>query len=1089
MEKFYTIQEAAKKLGVHIETLRRWDRTGKLKAQRIGNSSHRRYPDSLLQKIKKNAKLLYSESNTGFPSVPFADKVLDFNSSTIPTSDYFTRLVLSVAERVEKLVDCEIIDGPYDKKRDIIGYHLQKNNKKALTYIQTKRQMDLSVQDLKNEVEQLYKNVESGGINRPTKLIFALSIDLNATERDEVRRYCKQFFPQTDLVFWCAKELDQKVKSDHSIMSQFILTGLLELVSYENLEEKRESIRIVKKSVADIDMTVSDSLKGKHLSLDRKIRRTAQLLETRQILEARSKLLQLIGEVPDDSEFAHERARIYNNLGVSYKGFGPESDYNKAIEYFNKSLDENPDLWKARCNLALSHLLRNEEGDTTRAWEYIKPLWDKKGPADPLILLTYLDIYDALNGYEATYKETEAIKTKYGTSNKVFDNAAYRHFISGLLIKLKKYTPAEDYIEQNIKENPYDVDALYMKVILILSRANQQVRLSDLDLMPSFEDPKHIQEATKILEQAYELAVKDKRYDLIPEIYHNWNICRLWLWRNKGEKINNLKYSLPDETKTIKYPVIDIQEAIYKKDFQGAYERLKEFTDGKKIIPQEKLHLSRVFLYNGSPEYAIRLLEEIENEFPNKLPSGYWLDKSLSEVLLENKYGAIQAGKNAKDLAEKEDKESLKTALSHFGALLSRYDKEGDRLLENMLQYDREFPDAKAVTKLDIENDQDKNFILKTMEDRRIWFDGILNTYKNNPLPSYSLEKPFKRTFAELWSGRGVIFPWESMQPGQDFEDSLIACLDKADVLVFDYMSLLAMTKANLLGYLPRLNKKLIIHFSTFLKIQEELVKYENKTLRKLWNFLRSSTSLEFYYAPVELDNQISKLSKMLGNWLVQSIQLAKDKNYVFVTDDLRLLKAIKHEGIDTINSFIFMKYFFQKNYFDQKSYSQALGEFADCVYTFLPFSGDDLHEIVWIDEYKLTRRSFHLIHQLLLPGSDVISFMGVFVGFIRKLWSTGALPEDKVFWLGFITDEVNLLVQEWEKRKEPVDNVKIRFAELFAELWGGAIERGTLEDVKVLESKCEEFLNNHTFSQALESIKKHIALRKEVLQKKKESK
>lgn len=49
--KLITIREAAEMLGVHQETLRRWDNEGKLKAVRVGERGHRRYRISDLKKI------------------------------------------------------------------------------------------------------------------------------------------------------------------------------------------------------------------------------------------------------------------------------------------------------------------------------------------------------------------------------------------------------------------------------------------------------------------------------------------------------------------------------------------------------------------------------------------------------------------------------------------------------------------------------------------------------------------------------------------------------------------------------------------------------------------------------------------------------------------------------------------------------------------------------------------------------------------------------------------------------------------------------------------------------------------------------
>lgn len=42
-QSLISIREAARILNVHIETMRRWDREGKLKAVRIGQHGRRRY--------------------------------------------------------------------------------------------------------------------------------------------------------------------------------------------------------------------------------------------------------------------------------------------------------------------------------------------------------------------------------------------------------------------------------------------------------------------------------------------------------------------------------------------------------------------------------------------------------------------------------------------------------------------------------------------------------------------------------------------------------------------------------------------------------------------------------------------------------------------------------------------------------------------------------------------------------------------------------------------------------------------------------------------------------------------------------------
>lgn len=54
--KLLTIRQAAGILNVHIETLRRWDKSGKLKALIINNRGDRRYEMKTIQDFIKDKK-------------------------------------------------------------------------------------------------------------------------------------------------------------------------------------------------------------------------------------------------------------------------------------------------------------------------------------------------------------------------------------------------------------------------------------------------------------------------------------------------------------------------------------------------------------------------------------------------------------------------------------------------------------------------------------------------------------------------------------------------------------------------------------------------------------------------------------------------------------------------------------------------------------------------------------------------------------------------------------------------------------------------------------------------------------------------
>lgn len=56
LPKLLTIKQAAEVLNVHVETLRRWGKRGKLKAIRVNERGDRRYDPNDLEVILRNKK-------------------------------------------------------------------------------------------------------------------------------------------------------------------------------------------------------------------------------------------------------------------------------------------------------------------------------------------------------------------------------------------------------------------------------------------------------------------------------------------------------------------------------------------------------------------------------------------------------------------------------------------------------------------------------------------------------------------------------------------------------------------------------------------------------------------------------------------------------------------------------------------------------------------------------------------------------------------------------------------------------------------------------------------------------------------------
>ncbi len=56
LPKLLTLRQAAEIINVHVETLRRWDKSGKLKAIIVNERGDRRYDPKDLEVILKNKK-------------------------------------------------------------------------------------------------------------------------------------------------------------------------------------------------------------------------------------------------------------------------------------------------------------------------------------------------------------------------------------------------------------------------------------------------------------------------------------------------------------------------------------------------------------------------------------------------------------------------------------------------------------------------------------------------------------------------------------------------------------------------------------------------------------------------------------------------------------------------------------------------------------------------------------------------------------------------------------------------------------------------------------------------------------------------
>ena len=1074
MEQYLSISEAAAELGITPMTLRRWDQGGKLRPVRVPGSTHRKYPRSLIDKVKEQKVLGQNESPATRPKMLTTDRVMDIRSF-IDTSEAFLALLQSLAANHEHLIDLEAIDGTGDLGVDIRGYLVGEHNKKSeLVYIQSKFVSSFSESQLKREGEKVIENINDGKLEKPNKYVIACSTDIPPGQRTKYRRYIKANFPEIRVVFWCPREIDQKIKSDPVTYERFILRPVRALrdeaeLRVERLPDNKQPILVSTGFQPDASVVSKDDERDEFSNY---IDRAADLIREGNIEDARNLLLKTWGSIEKVAEHKHSKARILTNLGATYLALNDYRDLTKAASYFSQALEQEPDFEIAKTNLVLAYVFADEN---EKAWQIVKDISGVIKSKDPRRLGLHLELKA---GRESIKKAIEVYESLNDPKNKeLLDGDDLRRQVASLYLKGGKPDKASELLDENLEVNPDDPLSLYMKAVILLGEAHKEADMFRLNLTPRFKKAEPLMESAELLQKSYQNLKGNKALaGVIPAVLYNLQFCKQVL-----ERFYNIHIALPDmNTAGLMKdfdPALRLQELIERKKFAEAYEEYQKVDVSKTIPIDDMERVAEIFLYHGAPEYAIRIQEKIEQK-NDHLPSDHWLTKSIAEVLLDNKTAAIIAAQKAVSIAQKESDENYKKAMSHQGALFIRYPREGDGALQTMLQYDAAFPEDKAITRFNFDTDQAK--IVQIMTDQRNRIEKIREQYRDQAVPVYALEKILNRPFIEIWATRGLELPFFYLDPGAEFVDNMIDILHSAKILIFDYESLLTLSKTKLLGLLNRLNKKLIVQFDTFNKIQEELIRYEDEDLRRLWEYLRKNEDVEYVFnVPIE-DANLKKVTRIFDGWLLQSLQYCfKEEGAVFVTDDLRLLK-LANSTASAINSFGLIQEFKNLEWIDEKRFSQTKYSLAECTYTFLQFNSDDLHEAVWQADYKPSVGNLHYVREMNLAGSEPRSFLGVFLGFILQLWKSGALAEDKVNWLSIISQESQKFFSEALKKpiSEQDGEILREAARIFIEIWRTAIEAGNKDDLRLLRQKVNDVLVIELFQGLKERANEHIASR-----------
>lgn len=988
-----------------------------------------------------------------------ASNVLPFSSKS---PGEFVKAVYEIIDRskigtLKEFDQVQHYDGMGDKQRDIIAYKYEVGRKQQW-YFQCKRYTkEIGFSIFEGELNKIAEHSQKDKDYRPDVIVFVTASGVGIPTRDKVKGHAKKI-GLGEVIFWTDIELTVKAKAAGIYDDLFPVT-------HKNLKESSEDI---KKHVTNLFSNAGlliEQDKSKKDEINLFIDEAVKNINRNNIDKAKQILLNVKGKIEENPvKFKDEIARTYNNLGVCYNRFEIDGgDFDEAGRYFQLALDIKPDFIKAKINLSSVYLNKGSKKDFEEAYSITEQLWNLSDKKDSTIFeifiwskFHYESPQNAIDFYEKS-KEAQAL---------VKENEKLSNLMGTIYLSQNNIDKSQELAEQAIKLAPQAPHNLMLKARTLAARAQTDAIIPTVfEVIPKFKRYEEIERALELLGQALEIAKNEKNDFLVNQIRYDINFCFLWLRRFEAPEFKenreniDIKRLAPDQQ--MQLGINDVLVQMQKRNFETAYEMLIASNEWGKLSYKEKVRLAHIFFLRGAPEQAKDILKTLEVEAGQKKDIQFWIDMSLNEVLLDdkNKNLAIKAAEKAKNLSIGTDKE--KVVLSHYNALMLRYAPSGevDRLMDGMFDYDRRYPDDKIIRPIKVIDEEGrlteeiKSIFIKQKE----WWDGIRKIFRQQAVISYFLEEILKRSYAEFLSFQNdPEFIIELTIPNIQFEQELFDNLQKAEALVFDYASLLNLSKMNLLGYLERFGKQLYITKELFDKAQDELLMFEQEDLRRLWRFLRSSKEIkiiEEFKAVLKGEN----IDRLFDKWLVDSMKLVKDKKAVFVVDDLRLLRFLSSEDIKGCNSYIILKAIRTKEWIDEKMYSLSIGDLAERFYTFLPFSGDDLFQIAMEDKSKIRLRSYHLINQIFLPGSIVDSFTKVFVKFIDLLWKTGSLPEDKVKWLFLLTEKILELI---DKQGGVENNQELeKVAPEFVQMWIIAVQRSNRDEVVLLEKEVDKIL------------------------------
>lgn len=980
------------------------------------------------------------------------------------SADRFEQLITWILEKYDDFVDVEPYGSRGDKKRDLIAKKISGSNKaEKATLFQAKRYQKTDSTTLINELKGIKKHFfDTSNPATPIEaIIFCLADSPSATIKDKVKLYASSNnLPEP--IFWEARTLDVFCKGRAEIMNEFFGGH------NEELKKGHDDIKkMLKKQDGEIKKGIQlqneglDSLQrieSKMVTVtsadDAEMQKARRLISDKKYDEAQEILLTLKDKIEHSSD--NERLKkLYNNLGLCFSKAQTEGAIDKGIEYLKKALDLDEAFCAPKQNLIEIIINSGLKAQYDYALELAKKLYDFDSNN-----LEYVGLY--IHVLSACEKYDDAKNLIKISESKISENEAFCAAAILLYLKENLIDDAAKLIDAGLKNFPDSVFLNRFKgVVLMMEAEHGGTKSRDFDIVPFFQKINLVEEAVEYFKKALDLAIAGSWPRLVKSqlglaLYNTLIILR----RNKSQNIDDLQFlqkidsgiemsDLSLDERKNKLIMDASKELEQERNYNEAFNLFRNFLDEFTPMYDDIKEIAKKFLQHGSPEFAVKILLPIMEESKDQADFEYWAMLSMCYTLMDDKNSALRVMNDAKAYFASADKVVYRKVLSHYGALAARYqdNSESERLVKNMFELQDITPEetimqpVKAIEEDGSLSNEIKDFFANAKKD----FEGKRDLFKSTPLPIYFLKTMFRRSFPESLTIPSSNYDFEFVLPynalDKDFLAKQKSHFEENDTFVLDYSALLNFSRSGQLSLLSALGKKLVASEYLLFEVQVDLMSCESRILRDAWNFLRNGDVKLFSFRDIKKGSVPKKMQEFFDLWLIQEMDYCIKEKAVLLTDDLRLWHYMYSAeiGAKAINSFIFFQEALKLGALDKKQYSLAIAELADVFYHFIPFNGEDLLNIVldddnrirnktigWLSfktesgEFKISRRTYHLLNQVKLPGSEVISFLVVCLDFLNRLMRLSVLEEEKIDWVLFLTNFFGEFVSEDNLKTHP---------------------------------------------------------------------